>query len=212
MISEPTKPRFGIRFLFRRQAGRMLSALILAAASWPSQGQWTLDSKAQTPLGQSPDNWIPLARDQVHDPRGPAIVELQEPGEGLFELPPHQAGNRVLWAKALDRGAISPRRSLYPTESKIQVLDLDVLMDLRGSMPVVRFPHNIHTQWLACDNCHESLFKSRIGETRISMYNILQGEQCGLCHGSVAFPLTECPFCHNVERPAPKWRMNQGNE
>ncbi len=209
MIAELMKPRIGIHLLSRRAGVRVLVMLLLTGASWPTLGQWTLDSKAQTPLGQNPDNWIPLARDQVHDPRGPGIVELQEPGEGLFELPPHQAGNRVLWAKALDRGAISPRRSIYPIENKMQVLDLDVLMDLRGSMAVVRFPHKIHTQWLACDSCHEELFKSRSGETRVSMYNILQGEQCGLCHGSVAFPLTECPICHSVERPAPKWRMSQ---
>lgn len=208
MIAELTKPTAGIRPLSRRTAARMLVALLLSAVSHPSLGQWTLDSKAQVPLGQSPDNWIPLMRDRVHDPRGPSILELQEPGEGLSELPPHQSGNRVLWAKALDRGAISPRRSIYPAESKIQVLDLDVLMDLRGGMAVVRFPHRIHTQWLACDNCHETLFKSKVGETKLSMYNILQGEQCGLCHGSVAFPLTECAFCHSVERPAPKWRMN----
>lgn len=212
MIAELTKPPTNTRVLTCRIVGRTLSVLLLVGASWPALGQWTLDSKAQVPLGQHPDNWIPLARDRVHDPRGASIVELQEPGEGLSELPPHQAGNRVLWAKALDRGAISPRRSIYPTENKIQVLDLDVLMDLRGSMPVVRFPHKIHTQWLVCDNCHEELFKSRVGETRISMYTILQGEQCGLCHGSVAFPLTECPICHSVERPAPKWRMNQGKE
>lgn len=204
------KPYTGIQFLSRRASVRVLAMLLLTCVSWPSLGQWTLDSKAQAPLGQSPDNWIPLTKDQVHDPRGPGLSELQDPGAGLFELPPHQSGNRVLWAKALDRGAISPRRSLYPNESsKVQVLDLDVLMDLRGSMAVVRFPHKIHTQWLACDNCHDALFKPRVGETKISMYNILQGEQCGLCHGSVAFPLTECPFCHSVERPAPKWRMSQ---
>lgn len=208
MIAELTKSRAGIPF-FSRRAGVCVLGMLLAGASWPTLGQWTLDSKSQTPLGQSQDNWIPLAKDKVHDPRGAGIVELQEPGEGLFELPPHQAGNRVLWAKALDRAAISPRRSIYPTGNKVQVLDLDVLMDLRGSMPVVRFPHKIHTQWLACDNCHEELFKSRVGETKISMYTILQGEQCGLCHGSVAFPLTECPICHSVERPAPKWRMSQ---
>lgn len=208
MIAELTKPRAGTQF-YSRRAGVCVLGMLLASASWPTLGQWTLDSKSQTPLGQSQDNWIPLAKDKVHDPRGSGIVELQEPGEGLFELPPHQAGNRVLWAKALDRAAISPRRSIYPTGSKVQVLDLDVLMDLRGSMPVVRFPHKIHTQWLACDNCHEELFKSRVGETKVSMYTILQGEQCGLCHGSVAFPLTECPICHSVERPAPKWRMSQ---
>lgn len=209
MIAELMKPHTGAWFICHWAIGRLLVMLVLAGISWPASGQWTLDNKAQLPLGQPPGNWIPLAKDRIHDPRGPGIVDLQEPGQGLSELPPHRSGNRVLWAKALDRGAISPRRSIYPTENKIEVLDLDVLMDLRGSMPVVRFPHKIHTQWLVCDNCHEKLFKSLAGTSKISMYNILQGEQCGLCHGSVAFPLTQCPFCHSVERQANKWQMNQ---
>lgn len=209
MIAELTKPHTGAWFFFRWIVSHALVTLLLIGTSWPAMGQWTLDDKAQLPLGQPADNWVPLARDRVHDPRGPGLGELQEPGEVLSQLPPHQSGNRVLWAKALDRGAISPRRSIYPTEEKIPVLDLDVLLDLRGSFPVVRFPHKIHTEWLACDNCHEKLFKSQVGATRISMYNILQGEQCGLCHGAVAFPLTQCPFCHSVERPEVKWRMNK---
>lgn len=158
------------------------------------------DDEAQLPLGQSEKNWIPLSKDGVHDPAGPAIRQLQEPGKGMSQLPAHESGNRVLWAKALDRGAINPRRELVPSETKLQVLDLDILMNLRGGMPIVRFPHRIHTQWLACDNCHEQLFKSQIGANKLSMYTMLQGEQCGLCHGSVAFPLTQCAFCHSVSR------------
>jgi hypothetical protein len=34
------------------------------------------------------------------------------------------------------------------------------------------------------------------------MNQILHGEQCGLCHGAVSFPLTECNRCHSVSRPA----------
>lgn len=185
-----------------RTVSRVALVLLLVGAPWPAGGQWLLDDKAQLPLGQSEKNWVPLAKDKVHDPSGPAIKQLQEPGEGLSLLPAHKSGNLVLWAKALDRGAINPRRAKTPSETKVQVLDMDVLMDLRGSMPVVRFPHRIHTQWLACDNCHEQLFKSRIGANKLSMLQILQGEQCGLCHGAVAFPLTQCQFCHSVERPA----------
>lgn len=158
------------------------------------------DDEAQMPLGQLEKNWVPLSKDGVHDPAGPAIRQLQEPGKGLSQLPAHESGNRVLWAKALDRGAINPRRELAPSATKLQVLDLDILMNLRGGMPIVRFPHRIHTQWLACDNCHEHLFKSQIGANKLSMYTMLQGEQCGLCHGSVAFPLTQCAFCHSVSR------------
>jgi c(7)-type cytochrome triheme protein len=65
-------------------------------------------------------------------------------------------------------------------------------------MPAVRFPHRPHTLWLDCANCHEHLFKSKAGANKLSMQKILEGEQCGLCHGAVAFPLTECNRCHST--------------
>lgn len=213
MAVELTKTCAGTWLYTRRLAiGWVVPALFLASASWPALGQWTLNDKKQLPLGQAADNWVPLARDQVHDPSGPAIMELQEPGEGLKELPVHVSGNRVRWAHALDRGAISPLRAIPPAKANVQVLDLDVLLNLRGSFPVVRFPHKVHTQWLGCDNCHEQLFKSQAGANKITMYKILQGEQCGLCHGAVAFPLTQCSFCHSVERPANMWRLQDAKE
>ena len=200
MIAELAKYYTGRWLSIYGAVGRMALMLILSGASWHACGQWLQDEKTQLPLGQSEKNWVPLAKDKLHDPRGPAIKQLQEPGAGLSQLPAHESGNRVLWAKALDRGAISPRRSRTPSKTKIQVLDMDVLLDLNGSMPIVRFPHRIHTEWLACDNCHEQLFKSKVGANKLSMFRILLGEQCGLCHGAVAFPLTECQFCHSVER------------
>jgi c(7)-type cytochrome triheme protein len=83
----------------------------------------------------------------------------------------------------------------------VKVLDLDVLMNLKGGMPIVRFPHRAHTLWLDCANCHDHLFKAQAGANAISMFAILQGEQCGVCHGAVSFPLTECYRCHSVLRP-----------
>ena len=201
MIAELTKHCID-RWLAHRMIGRVAIALLLTGAVWTAEGQWLQDDKAQLPLGQSEKNWIPLAADKVHDPNGPAFRQLQEPGAGLSQLPAHESGNKVRWAKALDRGAINPRRARIPPGAKVPVLDMDVLMNLRGSMPIVRFPHRIHTQWLACNNCHEHLFKSQIGANKLSMYLMLQGEQCGLCHGSVAFPLTQCQFCHSIAQPA----------
>lgn len=200
MIAELAK-RYAIKYSRAyRTLIHVVSWLFLPCVPFHSGAQWLQDEQAQLPLGQSEKNWTPLAKDGVHDPSGPAIRQLQEPGKGLSELPAHESGNRVLWAKALDRGAINPRRSITPSETKVQVLDLDILMNLRGGMPIVRFPHRIHTEWLACENCHEQLFKSQIGANKLSMYMMLQGEQCGLCHGSVAFPLTQCAFCHSVSR------------
>jgi c(7)-type cytochrome triheme protein len=80
------------------------------------------------------------------------------------------------------------------------VLDQDILLNLKGGTPIVRFPHLQHTLWLDCSNCHDKIFKQQTGATKISMQKILQGEQCGVCHGAVAFPLTECTRCHSVPR------------
>ena len=100
---------------------------------------------------------------------------------------------------ALEKGEIQPREKLNPA-TPIRKLDQDIILDVNGGMPAVRFPHRQHTEWLDCSNCHEGLFRSRTGETRVSMFLILQGEQCGVCHGAVAFPLTECVRCHSISR------------
>ena len=143
---------------------------------------------------------IPLARDGLHDPANPAIKLLQEPGEALAKLPPDVVGNRIRWVQALEQGLIAPRTNIMP-DTKIRVLDLDIVMQRTGEMPMVRFPHKQHTEWLDCSNCHEHLFKSKVGANKqINMFQILQGEYCGLCHGAVAFPLTECNRCHSVVR------------
>lgn len=143
--------------------------------------------------------WKPLNNDDIHDPTGPAVHQLMEPREGLSPLPPDTAGNKVLWLEALDKGIINPRSNIFP-ETKVELLDLDILLDLYGNMPIVRFPHLQHTKWLDCSNCHDHIFKKKRGTSNISMLRILDGEQCGLCHGAVSFPLTECNRCHSVPR------------
>lgn len=148
----------------------------------------------------SAGGWAPLKQDGVHDPRSPAAKQLQEPGEALSRLTPDSTGNLVRWVQALEKGEINPREKLNPNK-KIEKLDQDILLNLSGGMPIVRFPHKAHTEWLDCSNCHDHLFKKQTGATKISMFNILQGEQCGVCHGAVAFPLTECYRCHSVVRP-----------
>jgi c(7)-type cytochrome triheme protein len=149
------------------------------------------------PQAAAPGTWLPLERDGLHDPALPALRLLQQPAAALSQLPQDTAGNMVRWVRALQEGKITPRTNIRP-ETKIQVLDQDILLDLNGSMPVVRFPHRQHTEWLDCSNCHDHIFKRKTGATKISMLSILQGEQCGLCHGAVSFPLTECSRCHSV--------------
>lgn len=162
-------------------------------------------------------HWEVLARDGIHDHRGPAIKDKQNPGEALSKLTPDNTGNMVRWVQALEKGEINPRASLNPG-TKIEVYTSDVLLNLQGGMAIVKFPHRQHTEWLDCSNCHPHPFKEEIGATKLSMLEILNGEQCGICHGAVAFPLTECLRCHNTPRtgqdqaPPPKMSSPGGSK
>lgn len=124
---------------------------------------------------------------------------LQQPREALSGLVPDNAGNQVRWVQALEKGEIRPREKLF-SQTVVRKLDQDIILDVKGGMPAVRFPHRQHTEWLDCANCHDGIFKSQTGATKITMFNILQGEQCGICHGAVAFPLTECMRCHSISK------------
>ena len=58
--------------------------------------------------------WLPLRRDGLHDPKGPAIGQLQEPRDALSRLAPDTTGNLVRWVEALEKGQIAPREKLRP--------------------------------------------------------------------------------------------------
>ena len=143
--------------------------------------------------------WIPLSKDGIHDPRSRATKILQQPQEALSGLTTDTAGNQVRWVQALEKGEIRPREKLF-SKTVIRKLDQDIILDVKGGMPAVRFPHKQHTEWLDCVNCHDGIFKEQTGASKISMFKILQGEQCGVCHGAVAFPLTECARCHSIPK------------
>lgn len=143
--------------------------------------------------------WKELAEDGIHDPDNPALQLLQYPGESLSVLPPDSSGNKVDWVRALQNKEIQPR-SYIKKETEEEILDLDVLIVTAGSVPLVMFPHKAHTEWLDCSNCHEQPFKTKAGATKFTMLEILNGEYCGVCHGAVSFPLTECNRCHSVSR------------
>jgi len=149
--------------------------------------------------GATASRWTPLAKDGLHDPKGPAITLLQEPGEGLSALPPDKVGNLVDWVQAIAKGVINPRRVKSQLGDALPMLQTEILMDKEGSMDMVLFPHKVHTMWLECSNCHPAIFEEKVGANNIRMEKILNGEQCGLCHGSVAFPPTNCSRCHSVK-------------
>jgi len=161
-----------------------------ATARWGSSGR---DVDAKSP-------WRSLAYDGIHESGSDAIGVLQEPRSALRGLPRANSGNFIDWAAALREGAIRPR-ARTGGQGRIEVLDLDILLADTKNMPVVTFPHRTHTEWLACRNCHDWLFKAQRGANDISMTDIARGRACGLCHGKVAFPATECFRCHDGPRP-----------
>jgi c(7)-type cytochrome triheme protein len=168
----------------RRRLLRLTWLALIAGTAWAAP--------------QAARKWLPLAQDGIHDPLSPAIGVLQEPAEALAVLPPDTAGNQVHWVRAIEGKYIAPRAGVGG--GQLEQRDTDVMRGNTGEMAMVKFPHRPHTLWLACSNCHDALFEQRAGATRINMAMILRGEKCGVCHGAVAFPLTECTRCHNTPR------------
>jgi len=185
-----------IWFHLRAALGWLALAAALAAAGA------ALAAKAPKPAPPRPPGpyHVALAEDGVHDPSNPGIALMQQPQDALGKLPGDEVGAQVRWVQALALGAINPRSSILPG-TQVRVLNLDVVMPRTGEMPMVVFPHRQHTEWLDCNNCHEHLFKYKAGATtKVNMFEVLQGEYCGLCHGAVSFPLTECRRCHSKVR------------
>lgn len=137
------------------------------------------------------------AEDGIHDPANDGTLALQPPLAAFTELARSNAGNRVDWVKSLREGKINPRADRLDPKVAPAVMDLNIVREVKGSMPDVVYPHKQHTEWLDCSNCHPAIFKPQKGANQISMAGILLGQQCGVCHGKVAFPVSECRLCHS---------------
>lgn len=161
-----------------------------ASAHWAGSGR---DLGSKSP-------WRSLAYDGVHDRESDAVGLLQEPRSAFRGLPRSISGDYVDWVEALSSGAINPRARVSG-QGAMEIRDDRVVFSDTKSMPYVTFPHRAHSEWLACGNCHDWLFKAQAGANDISMSMIARGRACGLCHGKVAFPPTECFRCHNGPRP-----------
>ncbi len=108
------------------------------------------------------------------------------------------------WDKAVKMGLIHPLGALDPDEPEEKPMMLDIVFQINDRMMAdVIFPHDIHTYWFSCDNCHPSIFIMQKGANKMSMESIWKGEYCGYCHGKTAFPsqgFENCIRCHNVPR------------
>lgn len=144
---------------------------------------------------------LPPARDGIHDPENEGTHALQAPRDAFDALPNAIGGNRVDWVKALNERSIAPRYDRLDPNAAPVVMDLNIVREVKGSMPNVVYPHEAHTQWLDCSNCHPAIFVPQKGANQMSMAGILLGKQCGVCHGKVAFPVSDCRRCHSGNKP-----------
>lgn len=144
----------------------------------------------------------PPSLDGIHDPNSEGTAVLLPPRAAFTDLPKGKSGNYVDWVGALERGSINPRYDKLDPDKKPVVLDLNIVREVKGSMPDVVYPHKQHTEWLDCSNCHPAIFFPQKGKNPMSMAGILLGEKCGVCHGKVAFPVAECRRCHSKKKSA----------
>ncbi len=144
---------------------------------------------------------LPPPEDGIHDPSNDGTYALQPPREAFAALATANSGNRVDWVKSLAESRIDPRYDRDDPNKQPLVLDLNIVREVKGSMPNVVYPHKQHTEWLDCSNCHPAIFIPQKGANQISMASILMGEKCGVCHGKVAFPVSECRKCHSQNKP-----------
>lgn len=143
---------------------------------------------------------LPPPEDGIHDPANDGTHALQPPLAAFGNLPKSNAGNRINWVEALNQKKLNPRYDRLDPKAEPVVMDLNIVREVKGSMPDVVYPHKQHTEWLDCSNCHPAIFIPQKGANSISMAAILLGEKCGVCHGKVAFPVSECRNCHSKKK------------
>lgn len=147
---------------------------------------------------------LPPPEDGIHDPANDGTHALQPPLTAFGTLPKSMSGNRINWVEALGQKKINPRYDRNDPKAEPIVMDLNIVREVKGSMPDVVYPHKQHTEWLDCSNCHPAIFVPQKGANAISMAAILLGEKCGVCHGKVAFPVSECRNCHSKKKDMAK--------
>lgn len=116
------------------------------------------------------------------------------------KMPRERFGNGVNWELAEERGIIKPSDHLEGVSLNRgkMVIQKDFSLEAKvAGMPDIIFSHKKHTVWNGCEFCHPEIFVGiRKGATKYSMIEIFDGRYCGICHGSVAFPLSDCQRCH----------------
>lgn len=115
-------------------------------------------------------------------------------------LPKERLGNGIDWEKAEIEGKAKLIDTLenIPVKRKPMAIrdDFDLTAKTEG-MPEIIFSHKKHTLWGGCESCHPDIFIGvKKGTSNYSMVDLFSGRYCGVCHGKVAFPTSDCQRCH----------------
>jgi len=178
-------------------AAATVAAARAAAPNPPATAEVNAFNRLLKPVGRFNR---PAVESGIHDPTNDMTLQLQPPSAAFVDMPKSMAGNHVDWVKSLDGKAIKPRWDRNDPAAAAVVMDLNIVREVKGSMPDVVYPHKQHTEWLDCSNCHPAIFIPQKGANQISMASILLGQKCGVCHGKVAFPVSECRLCHSKKK------------
>jgi c(7)-type cytochrome triheme protein len=101
------------------------------------------------------------------------------------------------WSRALDKGVIAPRAGVDPKAKPEDTMPDEIVRTPAGDVSAKTvFPHKAHTEQLKCDSCHPAPYEMAGGATKMSMDTLYKGQHCGSCHGTVAFGLDQCAWCH----------------
>lgn len=114
-------------------------------------------------------------------------------------FPRLRGGNSIDWEKAEDDGIIKlidfvPGISFHRDPLKSQE---DFSIEVTSWAADVIFSHKKHAVWNGCEVCHPQVFpSSKKGTVQYSMFQVMRGEYCGICHQKVAFSVWICYKCH----------------
>lgn len=136
----------------------------------------------------------------------PPIIPPGAPS-ALDQLPRDKQG-LVNWTKAAFDKKVFPKDYIESQPKDIDTpFNMIIFFQVKNMIiSDVIFPHNVHTYWLSCNNCHPKIFKPQVGANKISMEEISKGKFCGACHGKVAFPIDavegedNCRRCHSEKK------------
>jgi c(7)-type cytochrome triheme protein len=120
-------------------------------------------------------------------------IEAVATWEEALELLPKDEKGKPDWAAAQREGIIMPR-AFDPRDRGGDWFALDFYLASEKPKFNAYFPHSSHVTVMGCDSCHPALFPLRDNE--ITMKTMRKGENCGACHGKVAFDLKSCKRCH----------------